>query len=219
MGIVIYGYGQYANMIKYLLKKEMGIDVLAFCVDDKYIKKTIQDGVPIIPFSKIDNIPPPKKFKMFVAVGYSVMRNRKIMFDNAISKGYEFINLISKHSSIDENIKIGRNNIILQGSQIEPFVEIGDNNIIWSSTNLCHDVKIGHHNFIASKSLIGGNTTIENNCFLGFNSTITNGLTIKNKTLIGAGSLVLHNTDEASKYISTPAIKVGTHFESGIIIE
>jgi len=217
--IIIYGKGDLAKLMLYYFHSDSFYEVVAFCVDDSFLDAESFCNLPLVSINKIKELYHPKKFKSFVAVGYSNMRNRVFMFDKIKSLGYECVNYISSKSLIDKSLSLGENNIILQGTIIEPFVTIRDNNIIWTSCVICHNTTIGSHNFIASQSLIGGFSVIKDNCFLGFNSTILQNVTIEDETLVGAKSLVLSNSEKFSKLIGIPAKKITNHFKEGIIIK
>ncbi len=219
MEVVIYGIGTFAKLLYYYFTKDSNYKVVAFCADRIYIKDKNFCNLPLIPFEDLERSYSPEKFKVFVAVGYSNMRARKIMFDKIKSKNYECVNYISSKAIIDSSFTIGENNVILENTVIEPFVKITNNNIIWSSSNICHDVFIDSHSFIAAQTLIGGFSKIKNNCFVGFNSTIIQNIVLENETLVGAKSLVLKNTKSFTKYIGNPAKSVSTHEQEGIKIK
>ncbi len=219
MEVVIYGIGTFAKLLYYYFTKDSNYKIVAFCADRIYIKDKNFCNLPLIPFEDLERSYSPEKFKVFVAVGYSNMRARKIMFDKIKSKNYECVNYISSKAIIDSSFTIGENNVILENTVIEPFVKITNNNIIWSSSNICHDVFIDSHSFIAAQTLIGGFSKIKNNCFVGFNSTIIQNIVLENETLVGAKSLVLKNTKSFTKYIGNPAKSVSTHEQEGIKIK
>lgn len=218
--LFIYGISSFAKQMHYYLTKESGIEkyeVVAFCVDKKFKTNDTFCNLPVIEYEEIQKHYPPEKYVALVVIGYSKMRNRKIMYDKIKMKNYTLINYF--HPSVEiRNLKYGDNNIILSQCCIEPFVQIGDNNIIWTSSTICHDTKIQNNNFIAAKTLIGGNCTIENNCFLGFNSTVVQNTNIANETLVGSKSLILKNTTCCNKYIGIPAKSISSHKEKGIEI-
>ncbi len=204
MEVIIYGIGPFSELMHYYLTNDSNYKVVAFCADETYIKEREFCGLPVVAFEDIENIYSPEKYKMLVAVGYSKMRNRKIMFDKAKSKKYELINYI--HSSvINHDVKLGENNIILAGCVIEPNVEIGDNNVIWSMTLLGHDCKIENHNYIAAKCLIGGNCQVKDLCFIGNGVNMIDTLFIDNESYLVAGTTLGHNTKEFGMYIGNPA--------------
>ncbi len=217
--IVIYGKGDFAKLILHYFNTDSDYNVVAFCVDSKYLDSDSFCDLPLFAFEDIEQKCPPKKTEAFVAVGYSNMRARKIMFDKIKSKNYKCINYISSKSIIDSSVEVGENNVIFSNTVVEPFVKIKDNNIIWSSCNICHNVNIESHSFIASQSLIGGFSSVKDSCFLGFNSTVLQNVTLAKETLVGAKSLILNNTEEHGKYLGSPARNIGNHKEQGIGIK
>lgn len=219
MNVIIYGKGDFAKQIYYYLSNDSNYKVVAFCVDEAYLDCETFCELPLVSFERIDTLYPHSEYDAFVAMGYSNMRARKVMFEKIKNKKYKCINYISSQAIIDKSVIIGENNVILQNSVIEPFVEIGDNNIIWSSSNICHDVKVHSHSFIASQSVIGGFSVIKDNCFLGFNATIVQNIVIEEETLVGAKSLILGNTNKYTKYLGNPAKIASSHKKEGIKIK
>ncbi len=217
MEVVIYGIGPFAKLLHYYLTNDSDYEVVAFCADEAYIKEKEFCGLPVVAFEEIENIYSPEKYKMLVAVGYSKMRNRKIMFEKAKAKNYVLVNYI--HSSvINHELKLGENNIILAGCVIEPNVEIENNNVIWSMTLLGHDCKIENHNYISAQCLIAGDTKIKNLCFIGNGTTMINRVVIENETYLVAGTNLRKNTKEYGMYMGNPAkfLKLNS---SGIVIK
>ena len=217
--IFIYGIGDFAKLMLYYFKTDSTYEVVGFCADNEYIKGSEFCELPIIPFKEIDLIYPYTKYEVFVAIGYSNMRNRKIVYNKIKSKNYNCVNYISSKSIIADNIIIGENNVILENAVIEPFSKIGNNNIIWSSSNICHNTNVDSHCFIAAKSLIGGFSEIKENCFLGFNSTVLQNIVLEIETLVGTKTLINKNTKKYTKYIGIPAKVISNHKKEGIVIK
>ena len=118
--IIIYGISAYAEIMHYKFDKYSDYTVIAFCVD-----------------------------QMFVAIGFSQMRNRKILFDKAKNKGYALVNFISPKAVIHDNLILGENNVIQSSVDIDIFVTIGDNNVFWTGSILGHNLVVGNHNYIS----------------------------------------------------------------------
>lgn len=213
MNIIIYGNGDFAKLIQYYFDTDSNYKTVAFCADKEYVQESKINNLPVVTFEDIEKKYSNEKYKMFVAIGYSNMRIRKIMYKKAKDKGYKFVNYISSKVMKDDSNIIGENNAILANVVLEPFAQIGNNNIIWSSSVICHNAVIKDHSFIASQSLIGGFSIVNDNCFLGFNSTIIQNVELAEETLVGAKSLILKNTDKNSKYIGLVGKKVSEHHE------
>lgn len=214
--MIIYGGGQFAKLMRHLFESDTACVVVAYCLDREFITSSEIEGVPVVPFEEIESLYPPGEFEMFVAIGYSNMRNRVLMYGKAKQKKYVLANYVSSNSVVSNTVVMGENNAVFQGVQVEPFVRIGDNNIIWSSVNICHDSIIASHSFIAAKSTLGGFSEVGNNCFLGFNSTIIQNIKVADETLVGACALIVSDTRKYSKYIGIPAKEISLHFDEGI---
>lgn len=217
--LIVYGKGDFAKLMLHYFSTDSKYNVVAFCVDKSYLDNETFCNLPLISFEDLETKYPSDRFKAFVAIGYSNMKARKVMFDKIKSKNYKCVNYISSKAIIDSSFIIGENNVILENTVIEPFVKIENNNIIWSSCNICHDVFIDSHSFIAAQTLIGGFSKIKNNCFIGFNSTIIQNIILENETLVGAKSLILKDTKSHTKYIGNPAKSISNHKEEGIKIK
>lgn len=217
MKIIIYGIGPFAKLIYEYLTNSNEYEIVAFCADNEFIIEKELCNLPIIAFEEIENIYNPQYYKMLVAVGYSKMRNRKLMFEKAKAKNYTFINYIHP-SVIKHNFIIGENNIILAGCIIEPNVIINDNNVIWSMSLLGHDCKLGNHNYISAKCLIAGHSIIKDLCFIGNGSNMINGLIIENESYLVAGTNIRKNTEQFGMYIGNPA-KFLKFNKTGIVIK
>ena len=216
---IIYGNGLYARMLYQYIAKEGILEIVAFTADSQFMKEHNFLGIPLVPFETVDRVYPPPEFTMLVVIGFSRMRNREIMFERAKRRGYTLENHISSKAMIFGDLKIGENNIINDGVYIGPFGQIGDNNYIAANTHIGHDFKLHSHSYIAPGCNIAGECEIGSLSFIGIGSTVVDSIKVERETLIGAGSLVLKNTEPYSKFIGSPAKKMGEHAARGIVFE
>lgn len=199
--IIIYGNGKIAKIIYQFIKKEY--EVVAFTVENDYLKENLIEGLPVTPFENIEKAYDTSKHKMIIAVGYVQMNDiRERKYLDAKKKGYEFINYIHPSVEMHDNIKIGENNIILDHVTIQPYATIGDSNFIWSNAVIAHGCEIGDTNWITSGVVISGDTTVKSKCFLGVNATIGHSIILENENFIGANTLITKNTHEKEVFIS-----------------
>jgi sugar O-acyltransferase (sialic acid O-acetyltransferase NeuD family) len=217
--IVIYGGGTFAKLMLYHFSHDSDYEVVAFCLDKQYISADYFCDLPVLAFESIENDYPATDFPMFVAIGYSNMRNRSIMFHKAKDKGYALINFISRKAITRDDLVIGENNVIFSSSDAEPGVTIGNNNIFWTRSILGHGVKVGHHNYFSGGAGLGGNCVIGDYCFMGNAALMINGITIADETFLVAGAVILRDSEPATKYHGNPARRVSQHLEEGIIIQ
>lgn len=217
--LVIYGAGPLAELMHYHFVHETDYEVVAFCLDQPYITKSSLCGLPIVPFESISTTHPQTSHNMFVAIGYSSMRNRKLMFDKAKAKNYRLVNFISKTAGVRENLIIGENNLIQARVEIEPFANIGNNNIFWTGSILGHHFTIGDHNYIAGNCGFGGYCTMGNMCFMGNAAVTVNNVNIADETYMVSGTVIIRDTEPYAKYHGNPCKLVSRHQETGIIIQ
>lgn len=214
---IIYGNGPYAQQLHQYLSEEGALEIVAFTADRQFIQEEAFRGLPLVAFEDVDKIYPPDEFRMLVVIAFSRMRNREIMFNKAKAKGYGLENCIGSRAIVSGALEIGENNIIGDGVYLGPFGRLGDNNMIRPNTYIGHDFRIHSHSYISPGCNIGGECEIKSLSFIGIGSTVIDSIMVERETLIGAGSLVLKSTEPYSKYVGTPAKKVGEHADTGIV--
>lgn len=216
--VIIYGAG-YGKVFFYEAERYGIIDIEAFTVDQAYMKNEKECGLPVVPFEEVKRIYPPSKYDMLVVCGYSVMRNRKIMYEKAKSKGYTLINYISPAAVVESGIKMGDNNIIMSNSVIGYGGLMGNGNIVCQNVYLGHEFYIGSHTIISAGCTLGGGSRISDLVFIGMGVTARSFLSYGEESLIGIGSNVLKDVEPFSTCYGNPAKAVGFHKETGVIIK
>jgi sugar O-acyltransferase (sialic acid O-acetyltransferase NeuD family) len=209
--VVIFGTGNFAQIVYIYLKQSSEFEVVAFTANEWAIKYNSNSfcNLPVVPFERVQEIYPPNKFHMFIAMGYTNMnKNRAKLFDEAKSKGYILISYIHPTNFINEEFHIGENCFIFENNVIQPFVTLGNNIIIWTGNVISHHTTIKDHCFIVSHCAIAGNVTIDSYCFIGMNATIRNSIKIASESVIGAGSIILKDTEEKGVYTNKSTIKL-----------
>jgi len=213
---VLYGNGEYARIIHQSIIEDGTLDVVAFAADSQFIRESSFRGLSLVAFENVESAYPPDEFTMLVVIGFWRMRNREVMFNKAKAKGYALQNYISPRAIVSSDAVMGENNIISEGVILGPFGQLGDNNMIRPNTFVAHDFKIHSHCYVAAGCNIGGRCEIGDLSFLGLGSIVIDSIIVGRETLVGAGSLVLQNTEPWSKYVGSPAKKIGEHAENGI---
>ncbi|MCX2574291.1 acetyltransferase [Pedobacter sandarakinus] len=200
--LIIYGTGKMAELICYSFIHDSPYEVVAFCVDDAYVKP--EGGklldIPIYNFGEIQKLYPPSENKMHVAIGRNSART--VIYNNAKTAGYSFANYISSKANFWPDLTVGENVFIDQCCDIQPFVTIG-NNCMLIGSRIGHHSKV-HDNVLLSGNILAGNVTIGKNSFLGINSAVKEDIVIGENNIVGAGVFINKNTED-NKLISNPA--------------
>ncbi|MFM0363705.1 NeuD/PglB/VioB family sugar acetyltransferase [Paraburkholderia sediminicola] len=206
-GLIIFGAGPFAQLVRRYAAVDLGMQVHAFAVDEAYLPagSAVLDGVPVLGWHAARERYGPADVTLFVAVGYRSMRARETVYRTIRQSGYQLANLLHPAAWIARDVTTVDNLIVMPGAVIESGVTLGANNVIWSNATLCHDSRIGDHNFIAANATLGGNVAIGSRNFIGFSAVVMQGRRIGDDTLIGAQTLVNRDTQNLSAYVGAPA--------------
>ena len=203
--VVVFGTGNQAKLIHYLLTNDSDHEVVAFTVESQYINDLSFLDLPIVPFERITDKYPPSEFDMFIALG-AQNRNelRERVFDYIKEKGYSLISYISSKAQTWPDLVTGENVFILQATSIEPFVEIG-NNVVLIGTQIGQHVKIEDNCFISTATL-GSDVLVGRNSFIGINALVNPYIKIGMKSVIGSGAIITRDVDDYAVF-SPPSTK------------
>lgn len=205
--VIIFGTKDTAELANFYFTKEKIYDIACFTINEEHMENKSFCGKPVIPFEEIQNLYPPKEYKMFAPMTGNKMNNiRTKIYNEGKNKGYNFISYVSSKCTNYSN-KIGENCFILEDNTIQPFVEIGNNVILWSGNHIGHHSIIHDNVFFTSHVVLSGHCSVGENSWLGVNSTIRDFTKIGKFSLIGMGSLITKNTEEYGFYLGSPAKK------------
>jgi sugar O-acyltransferase (sialic acid O-acetyltransferase NeuD family) len=193
--LIIFGTGDTAEIAFDYFMNESDFRVVAFTVDDRYMKSYDFLGCPVVPFSLINHKFNHIDHSMFIAIGYKSMnRLRAIKYKEALWMGYNLASFISPYAYVGRNVKIGSNCFIMEKNNIQYGCTIGNDVLMWASNHIGHGSTIKDHVYISSNVTIGGFCTIGEYSFLGINSTVSDKSMIRKYNLIGANTFVSGET-------------------------
>ena len=197
--LIIFGNSEIASLAYYYFSQDSDYKVVAFTIDDEYIKQDSFEGLPLIPFSKISDKFPPSSNNMHVALSYQKLNKlREQKYSQAKDKGYILASYICSKSFFWEDITIGDNCFILENQTIQPTVKIGNNVMLWSGNHIGHGSYIGNHTYISSHVVISGHCKIGERCFFGVNATLKDFLNIGSDSFISMDASVTKDVDDGS---------------------
>jgi sugar O-acyltransferase (sialic acid O-acetyltransferase NeuD family) len=205
--VIVFGNGQEAEVNYFYLTHDSPHEVVAFTVDQEYIKGDTLFGLPVLPFANIESSYSPNEYKMSILISYrnlNMLRAEK--YGQAKAKGYELINYVSTKAIIWPGSLVGDNCFVFERCSVAAFARIGNNVHVGLGSVIGHHCEIKDHCFIAPHAVILGSTTIEPYCLIGANSTIRDGgVTIARECIIGAGVSITKDTKERGVYFNKPA--------------
>lgn len=207
--VIIFGILDTAELAHWYLENDSEHEVVAFTVNQEYIKEDSFKGLPVVAFESLEDKYPPSQYKLFAPMtGRKMNQLREKIYRAGKEKGYEYISYISSKATVCGN-EIGENCFILEDNTLQPFTKIGNNVVLWSGNHIGHHGEIKDHVFFTSHVVMSGHCTIESHCFLGVNATIRDYSHLAKGTLLAMGaSLTKQNTEEWGVYVGNPAKKL-----------
>lgn len=210
--LAIYGAGgcgrEVACLINRINKMEPTWNLIGFFDDGKAIGDCNEYGHVVGGLNELNDWNKP--LCVVFAIGSTKIVSRLI---KSISNSLlDFPNILSPDAIlIDENnLTMGKGNVVFARSIISCNVHIGDFNIFNSMIAIGHDTVIGHCNIFMPATLISGEVTIGNENTFGVSSVILQQIQIGNNTIVGANSLIIRKTKDDKTYMGIPATIV--HF-------
>lgn len=207
--VIIFGVLDTAELAHWYLKNDSEHEVVAFTVNQEYLKEKSFKNLPVVAFENLENEYPPSQYKLFAPMtGRNMNKLREKVYLAGKEKGYEYISYISSKATVCGN-EIGENCFILEDNTLQPFTKIGNNVVLWSGNHIGHHGVIKDHVFFTSHVVMSGHCTIESHCFFGVNATIRDYSHLAQGTLLAMGaSLTKQKTEEWGVYVGNPAKKL-----------
>lgn len=197
MSLILIGDSAFAEIAYEYFTYDSDYEVVAFAVEEKYLKRDSLFGVPVVSFENLTQTHAPAQHSFFAANVYTQKNQlRTRLYLAAKAKGFKPASYISPRAFVWRNAQLGEHCFIFENNVIQPFVTIGDNVVLWSGNHLGHHSTIMDHCFISSHVVVSGFCSIGRNCFMGVNSTVANNIKIGNDCIVGAGALVLSDVED-----------------------
>lgn len=189
--LIIVGDTAFAEIANEYFTWDSDYEVVAFSVEQAYLKKETLCGRPVVAFESLAEHYAPAEHSVYVAATYTQLnRLRARLAAEAKAKGYALASYVSSRAFVWRNVSLGEHVFIFEDNTVQPFVSIGDNVVLWSGNHIGHHSRIDDNCFISSHVVISGFVTVGANCFVGVNATVANNLRIGEDCLIGAHAMV-----------------------------
>ncbi|SHE74745.1 acetyltransferase [Chryseobacterium sp. OV279] len=203
--IAIIGAGGFGREVKMLIdhinQKERQFELVGF-YDDKHYDHPI-NGIPYL--GKIEKINEADQ-TLCIAVAIGDPKTKKKIIESISNPNIEFPNLI--HPSViigQDNVKLGKGNIICAGVIITVDIEIEDFVILNLSCTVGHDTKIKNYSSFMPTVNISGEVVINEAVYVGTGAKIINLLEIGENTIVGAGAVVYKSLPANCTAVGIPA--------------
>jgi sugar O-acyltransferase (sialic acid O-acetyltransferase NeuD family) len=189
--IVLFGTGKIAEVLLYFLRHHSDYEVAACTVNRAFLSGDSWQGLPAVAFDEVEQLYPPSKYAMFVALGYQELNAlRARTCAEAKAKGYTLVSYVHPQSGLPQDCEYGENCFIMNNVLVHPRVRLGNDVFVWSGAMIGHHSTIGDHCWLTSCANISGVVTVGRNCFFAVNATVAHNVVIGDECFIGANALV-----------------------------
>jgi len=202
--VLVYGAGEFGELIENLLFYKSELEITAFCDDDASLIDSDKNGKPVIAGIEAKHYVKENRINIgIVAIGKNKIRAKK--YEEFQSLGLEMISIAHPKALIDTKVTIGKNVIIEMGTAIHTNTIIGDNVFLGGEALLGHHNKIGNHILVGGGAALGGSVTIDDFATIGVGSAIKPGVSIGKNSIIGVGAVVVKDVPNNVVVAGVPA--------------
>jgi len=201
--IVVFGAGKVTEVVYRHVRFQGEREVACFTTDPAFVPENgVFQGLPVVPFDRVERDYPPGQFDLLVAVGYQELNAvRRRIFEQAKAKGYDLASFVSRRAAYGDWLEIGESCIILDHVSIEPGVKIGKNVVLWSGILVGHHTVIEDHCWVAGHAVFGGSVKLGTGSFVGLGAVIGNEVEIGSQSFLGAGVVLTKCADPKSVFV------------------
>lgn len=190
--IVVCGAGGHARSVLDIALQDEHIEVVG-CIDPIFpqiTKMPLMQEIPVIGSDSelIEFFQKGLKF-IFIAIGDNNLRRK--LYQNAVSIGFEPVNIISRYAVISPKAHLGKGICIMPGAVVNVNTVIGDNCIINTRCSLDHDCNIDAHCHIAPGVAVSGFVKIGEGSHIGTGASVIDRIRIGKGAYIGGGAAVV----------------------------
>jgi len=199
--LVIVGDSAFAEIAREYFDADTGYEVVAFSVEQAFLKRETLHGLPVLPFETLEERLDPARHDVFVACTYTQLnRLRQRLAADAKARGYKLASYVSPRAFVWKNVELGEHCFVFEDNTVQPFVRIGENVVLWSGNHVGHHTAIEPHVFVSSHVVISGFCSIGAHSFLGVNATIANNVKVGADNWIGPNVAVMKDTPEGALF-------------------
>ena len=195
--LIIIGDSAFAEIAYEYFTYDSEYEVVAFSVEQEYLKRNSLFGIPVVPFETLAEKFATSDHYFYAAMVYTQGNKlRERLYLQAKERGFKPASYISSRCFVWRNVELGEHCFIFENNVVQPFVKIGANVVLWSGNHIGHHSTIKSHCFISSHVVVSGFCQIGERCFMGVNSTLGNNINIGDNCVVGAAATIVGDVED-----------------------
>jgi sugar O-acyltransferase (sialic acid O-acetyltransferase NeuD family) len=199
--LIIVGDSAFAEVAFEYFTYESPYEVLAFAVEQAYLKRDRLFDRPVVAFEGLAERFPPDNHSVYVAITYGQLNQLRTRLMNAAKQaGYALASFISPRAFVWRNVKMGEHCFIFENNTLQPFVTLGNNVVLWTGNQIGHHTHVRDNVFISGHVAVSGFCDIGANTFVGANAAIAHNVNVGNNCWIAPGAVILRNAKDGAIY-------------------
>ncbi len=156
-------------------------------------------GIEILgPISMVHELWKQKQFDSLAITFSNALDKRAALYEDLVSDGLPFTNIIDRSVQIHANGEIGSGNIIIANCRIGACAVIGNNNFLSAYVNLEHHNVLGNHCTFGPGVFTSSRVQIDDKVKFGTGIFIEPGIKIGSESIISSGSILTLDIPEKS---------------------
>lgn len=138
-------------------------------------------------------------------IANGVPDNRYNIYKRLLSCGCNLTTLIDPTAIVSPSAHIGNGTVIRSYAFVGPDVSVADNTLVLCYANVPHDVRVDAHSVIGSNACLGGGVSVGKHTYIGQGAIVRENLQLGDHCIVGMGAVVLHDVDDDSVVVGSPA--------------
>ena len=207
--LLVIGAGGHARSVLDIVLQN-GVYSKIACLDSSWPNLKHVEGIEEVPVIGTDSDMESFYYSgfrhIFIALGNNKLRHK--LFRQAVSFGYEPVNIISRYSIISPRVQIGKGICIMAGAVININTVIENNCIINTRCSIDHDCYIMESCHIAPGVTLSGYVKVGEGAWIGTGTSVIDKISIGEWSFVGSGAVVIESLEPNTLYYGVPAKKI-----------
>jgi UDP-3-O-[3-hydroxymyristoyl] glucosamine N-acyltransferase len=194
--LIIVGDSVFAEVAYEYFTHDSEYEVVAFSVEEKYLKRETLFDLAIVPFEKLPEIYPPAQHSVYAAVVFVHADLRARLYHRAVEIGYAAASYVSSQASMSPTAKVGEHCFVCEATVVQQYAEVCDNVVLWSGNLIGQHATVRKNCFILPNTVVYNRAEIGENIVVGANVTVCEGVRVPDDSIIEIAAVITNGSKQ-----------------------